>query len=98
MEPIILLVVWWVPCFKPMTIKEGLRKQLEHYIRGTQVFRKEDLISAIREHNLIFANDVRLIANESFLKVEFDDEEITFELIWREEGPRSTLTEIREYE
>jgi hypothetical protein len=81
-----------------MTIKEGLRKQLEHYIRGTQVFRKEDLISAIREHNLIFANDVRLIANESFLKVEFDDEEITFELIWREDGPRSTLIEIRECE
>ena len=82
----------------PMTIKEGLRKQLEHYIKGTQVFHKEDLISAIKEHNLIFANDVRLIANESFLKIEFDDEEITLELIWREDGPRSTLIEIREYE
>ena len=81
-----------------MTLLEGLRKQLEHYIKGTQVFRKEDLISAIREHNLIFANDVRLIANESFLKIEFDDIEITLELIWREDGPRSTLIEIREYE
>ena len=79
----------------PMTIKEGLRKQLEHYVKGTQVFHKEDLISAIREHNLIFANDVRLIADESFLKMEFDDEEIIFELIWREDGPRSTLVEIR---
>lgn len=82
----------------PMTIKEGLRRQLEHYIKGAQVFRKKDLISAIREHNLIFANDVRLIADESFLKIEFDDEEITLELIWREDGPRSTLIEVREYE
>jgi hypothetical protein len=81
-----------------MTLLEGLRKQLEYYIKGTQVFHKEDLISAIREHNLIFANDVRLIADESFLKIEFDDEEITLELIWREDGPRSTLIEIREYE
>lgn len=78
-----------------MTIREGLRKKLEHYVKGTQVFRKEDLISAIKEHNLIFANDVRLIADESFLKIEFDDEEIILELIWREDGPRSTLTEIR---
>ena len=98
MEPIILLVVWWVPRFEPMTIKEGLRKQLLHYVRGAQVFRKEDLICAIKEHNLIFANDVRLIADESFLKIEFDDEEITLELIWREDGPRSTLIEVREYE
>ena len=82
----------------PMTIKEGLRRQLEHYIKGTQVFRKKDLISAIREHNLIFANDVRLIADESFLKIEFDDIELTLELIWREDGPRSTLIEVREYE
>lgn len=81
-----------------MTLLEGLRKQLEHYVRGTQVFHKKDLISAIREHNLIFANDVRLIADESFLKIEFDDIEITLELIWREDGPRSTLIEIREYE
>ena len=78
-----------------MTLLEGLKKQLEHYVRGTQVFHKEDLISAIREHNLMFANDVRLIADESFLKIEFDDTEITLELIWREDGPRSTLTEIR---
>ena len=97
MEPIILLVVWWVPCFEPMTIKEGLRRQLEHYVKGTQVFCKEDLISAIREHNIIFANNIRLIADESFLKIEFDDEEITLELIWREDGPRSTLIDIREY-
>ena len=82
----------------PMTIKEGLRKQLLHYVKGTQVFHKEDLISAIKEHNLIFANDVRLIADESFLKIEFDDEEITLELIWREDGPRSTLIDIRECE
>lgn len=81
-----------------MTLLEGLRKQLEHYVKGTQVFHKEDLISAIREHNLIFANDVRLIADESFIKIEFDDIEITLELIWREDGPRSTLIEIREYE
>jgi hypothetical protein len=81
-----------------MTIKEGLRKQLEHYIKGTQVFHKKNLISAIREHNLVFANDVRLIADESFLKIEFDDEEITLELIWREDGPRNTLIGIREYE
>lgn len=81
-----------------MTLLEGLRKQLEHYVKGVQVFHKEDMISAIKEHNLIFANDVRLIADESFLKIEFDDTEITFELIWREDGPRSTLIEIREYE
>jgi len=81
--------------FMPMTIKDGLKKQLEHYVRGAQVFHKEDLISAIKGHNLIFANDVRLIADESFLKIEFDDEEITLELIWREDGPRSTLIEIR---
>jgi len=78
-----------------MTLLEGLRKQLEYYLKGTQVFCKEDLISAIREHNLIFANDVRLIADESFLKIEFDDKEIILELIWREDGPRSTLIEIR---
>lgn len=94
MEPIILLVVWWVPYFALMTIKESLMKQLEYYIKGTQVFRKEDLINAIRKHNLIFANNVQLIADKSFLKIEFDDEEITLELIWREEGPRSTLLEI----
>jgi len=84
--------------FMPMTIKDSLKKQLEHYMKGAQVFDKEALISAIREHNLIFANDVRLIADESFLKIEFDDEEITLELIWREDGPRSTLIEVREYE
>lgn len=78
-----------------MTLLESLRKQLEYYVKGTQVFQKEELISAIKEHNLIFANDVRLIADESFLKIEFDDEEITLELIWREDGSRSTLIEIR---
>jgi hypothetical protein len=82
----------------PMTIKDGLRRQLLHYVKGAQVFCKEDLISAIKEHNLIFANGIQLIADESFLKIEFDDEEITLELIWREDGPRSTLIDIREYE
>ena len=95
MEPIILLVVWWVPCFEPMTIKDAMLKQLLHYVKGTQVFHKDDLITAIKEHNLIFANDIRLIADESFLKLEFDDIELTLELIWREDGPRSTLENIR---
>ena len=78
-----------------MTVKESLRKQLEYYVKGIQVFHKEGLIEAIKEHNLIFANDIRLIADESFLKIEFDDEEITFELIWKENGPCSTLEDIR---
>ena len=82
----------------PMTIKEGLCKQLLYYVKGTQMFNKEDLITAIKDHSLIFANDVRLMADESFLKIEFDDIEITLELIWREDGPRKTLENIRVYE
>ena len=82
----------------PMTLRDGMLKQLLHYVKGTQVFYKDDLITAIKEHNIIFANDVRLMADGSFLKIEFDDIEFTLELVWREDGPRSTLENIRFYE
>lgn len=81
-----------------MTIKDAMLKQLSHYVKGAQVFNKSDLITAIKEHNLVFANNIELIADESFLKIEFDDIELTLELVWREDGPRSTLENIRFYE
>lgn len=80
-----------------MTLLEGLQNQLSHYVRGTQVFDKNELIRVIKEHNIAFANNVNIDADEQgeHLILIFDDQTVYFELIWRQEGPRYTLIELK---
>ena len=80
-----------------MKLLEGLQKQIERDLKGVQIFRKEDMLRVIKEHNLFFANEIKLDADEQgeHLILTFDDTIVCFELIWRADGPRQTLIEIR---
>lgn len=80
-----------------MTLLEGLQKQVQVNLRGSQVFRKETILEIIREYNLFFANEIKLDNDEQgeHLILTFDDQIVCFELIWEQEGPRYTLVEIR---
>lgn len=79
-----------------MTVLESIKKQVSHYIKGTQVFHKEDLVRVMREHNLVFANDIKIDEDEQgeHLILTFDDQIVCLELIWRQEGPRYTLIDL----
>lgn len=79
-----------------MTVLESIKKQVSHYIKGTQVFRKEDLVRVMREHNLVFANDIKIDEDEQgeHLILTFDDQIVCLELIWRQDGPRYTLIDL----
>lgn len=80
-----------------MTLLEGLCRQVCKNLKGVQVFHKEDVLKAIKEHNLFYANEIKLDNNEQgeHLILTFDDTIVCFELIWRNDGPRLTLIEIR---
>jgi hypothetical protein len=80
-----------------MTLLEGLQKQLSSHLKGVQIFGKDKLIETIKEHNLIFANDVKIDSDEQgeHLILNFDDQIVCFELVWKQYGPRFTLTELR---
>lgn len=80
-----------------MTLLEGLQNQISHYIKGAQVFDKSELLRVIKEHNIVFANNVMIDEDEQgeHLILTFDDQMVCFELIWRQEGPRHTLIELR---
>lgn len=86
-----------MPNFTPMTILESIEKQVSHHIKGAQVFHKEDIIKVIKEHNLIFTNDIKLDEDEQgeHLILTYDEAIVCLELTWRQEGPRFTLIEIR---
>ena len=81
----------------PMTLLESVERQVAHYIKGTQVFRKDDIIRVIKEHNIVFANDAMIDEDEQgeHLILTFDDQIVCLELTWKQEGPRSTLIDIR---
>ena len=81
----------------PMTILESIEKQVSHHIKGAQVFHKEDIIKVIKEHNLVFANDIKLDEDEQgeHLILTYDETIICLELTWRQEGPRHTLVAIQ---
>ena len=83
--------------FEPMTLLEGLQKQISSHLRGVQIFGKEKLIETIKEHNLVFANDVKIDSDEQgeHLILTFDDQIVCFELTWRQDGPKCTLIDIR---
>jgi hypothetical protein len=80
-----------------MTLLEGLQKQIEKNLKGVQVFHKEDVLKAIKRHNLFYANEIKMDNDEQgeHLILTFDDTIVCFELIWRNDGPRLTLIEIR---
>lgn len=80
-----------------MTLLESLERQVKKNLRGVQVFHKEDMLQAIKKHNLFFANEIKLDSDEQgeHLILTFDDQIVCFELIWRADGPRLTLIEIR---
>jgi C4-type Zn-finger protein len=80
-----------------MTLLEGLLRQVRKNLRGVQVFHKEDMLKAIKEHNLFFANEIKIDNDEQgeHLILTFDDQIICFELTWRQDGPRLTLIDIR---
>ena len=80
-----------------MTLLESIEKQVSHYIKGTQVFRKDDLVRVIKEHNIVFANDIKIDEDEQgeHLILTFDDQIVCLELIWRQDGPRCTLIDLR---
>lgn len=80
-----------------MTVLESIEKQLCHHVKGAQVFHKNDVIKVIKEHNLVFANDVKIDEDEQgeHLILSYDETIICFELIWRQDGPRYTLIELR---
>jgi hypothetical protein len=86
-----------VPNFVPMTLLESIEKQLSSHLRGSQVFIKEKLIEVIKEHNIVFANDVMIDNDEQgeHLILRFDDQIVCFELVWKQYGPRFTLIELR---
>jgi len=79
-----------------MTLLESLARQLSSHLRGSQVFNKDKLVEVIREHNIVFANDVKIDEDEQgeHLVLTFDDTLVCFELVWNQVGPRFTLTEI----
>lgn len=80
-----------------MTLLEGLCRQVCKNLKGVQVFHKEGVLKAIKEHNLFYANEIKLDNDEQgeHLILTFDDTIVCFELIWRNDGPRMTLIEIR---
>ena len=80
-----------------MTILESLEKQLANHLKGSQVFGKDKLVEVVKEHNIVFANDVMIDEDKQgeHLILTFDDQIVCFELVWRQEGPRFTLTELR---
>lgn len=75
-----------------MTILEGLLKQVQKHLKGAQVFRAEDILTAIREHNLVYADEIKM--DETTLVLVFEDTEVWFNLTWRQDGPRQTLINI----
>lgn len=83
--------------FEPMTILESIVRQVTHFIKGAQVFQKDDIVRIIKEHNIVFANDAKITEDEDgeYLLLTFDDVNICLELTWRQEGPRNTLIDIR---
>lgn len=85
-----------MPKFWPMTLLESLARQLSSHLRGSQVFNKDKLVEVIREHNIVFANDIKIDEDEQgeHLVLTFDDTLVCFELVWNQVGPRFTLTEI----
>ena len=80
-----------------MTLLEGLQKQVQVNLKGSQVFCKETILETIQEYNLFFANEIKLDSDEQgeHLILTFDECIVCFELIWEQEGPRYTLVEIR---
>lgn len=80
-----------------MTLFEGLQEQVRRNLKGSQVLRKERILEVIYEHNLFFANEIKMDSDEQgeHLILTFDDQIICFELIWRQDGPQYTLIEIR---
>ena len=80
-----------------MTLLESLERQVKKNLQGVQVFHREDMLKAIEEHRLFFANEIKIDNDEQgeHLILTFDDQMVCFELIWREDGPRLTLIEIR---
>lgn len=75
-----------------MTILEGLLKQVQKHLKGAQVFHAEDILTAIREHNLVYADEIKM--DETTLVLVFEDTEVWFNLTWRQDGPRQTLINI----
>lgn len=92
----LLTVVWEVSISEIMTLLEGILAQVCKNLKGVQVFHKEDVLTAIEEHALVYANEVKLDNDEQgeHLILTYDDQMVCFELIWRQEGPRFTLVEI----
>jgi hypothetical protein len=80
-----------------MTLLESIEKQLSSHLKGSQLFIKEKLVEVIKEHNIVFANNVMIDNDEQgeHLILTFDDQIVCLELTWRQEGPRSTLIDIR---
>ncbi len=80
-----------------MTLLESLLAQVCKNLKGVQVFHKEGVLKAISEHNLFYANEIKLDEDEQgeHLILTFDDTIVCFELLWRQDGPRQTLVEIR---
>lgn len=80
-----------------MTLLEGLQRQVAKNLKGVQVFHKEDILKAIKEHSLFYANEVKLDNDEQgeHLILTFDDCIVCFELTWKHDGPRFTLIGIR---
>lgn len=93
----LLTVVWEVLISEIMTLLEGILAQVCKNLKGVQVFHKEDILTAIKEHALVYANEVKLDNDEQgeHLILTYDDQIICFELVWRQEGPRFTLIELR---
>ena len=80
-----------------MTILESLEKHLSRHLKGSQVFGKDKLVDAIKEHNIVFANDIMIDEDEQgeHLILTFDSQIVCFELTWKQEGPRYTLIKLR---
>jgi hypothetical protein len=85
--------------YKGVLVTDGLKQYhlIEKNLKGVQVFHKEDVLKAIKRHNLFYANEIKMDNDEQgeHLILTFDDTIVCFELIWRNDGPRLTLIEIR---
>lgn len=75
-----------------MTLLGGLEKQVQVYLKGSQVLRKEKILETIKRHNLVFANEIEM--DGEHLIFTFDDYIICFELVWKEDGPFKTLIDV----
>jgi hypothetical protein len=80
-----------------MTILESIAMQVSHHVKGAQIFNKDDLVRAIKEHNIVFANDIKIDEDEQgeHLILTYDDQIVCLQLTWRQEGPRHTLVAIQ---